>query len=168
MKIRKAVITAAGKDQRALPLQTLVDSDGEEKAVLHILVEQALAAGIEEVGVVVWPGDEVRYAEAAAAVHGRVRFLPQPQPLGYAHAIYCAREFVAGEPFLHMVGDHLCVASGAEPCELRITQIAAAENCAVSAVQATRESLLPRIAPVSRELVLSYLAERVLGLPRSY
>jgi acyl-CoA dehydrogenase len=31
-----------------------------------------------------------------------------------------------------------------------------------------RESLIPRIAPVSRELVLSYIAERVLGLPKSY
>jgi acyl-CoA dehydrogenase len=31
-----------------------------------------------------------------------------------------------------------------------------------------RESLIPRIAPVSRELVLSYLAERVLDLPKSY
>jgi acyl-CoA dehydrogenase len=31
-----------------------------------------------------------------------------------------------------------------------------------------RESLIPRLAPVSRELVLSYLAERVLGLPKSY
>lgn len=31
-----------------------------------------------------------------------------------------------------------------------------------------RESLIPRIAPVSRELILCYVAERVLGLPRSY
>jgi len=31
-----------------------------------------------------------------------------------------------------------------------------------------RESLIPRIAPVSRELILSYVAERVLGLPKSY
>ncbi len=31
-----------------------------------------------------------------------------------------------------------------------------------------RESLIPRIAPVSRELILSYLAERVLGQPKSY
>lgn len=31
-----------------------------------------------------------------------------------------------------------------------------------------RESMLPRIAPVSRELVLSHLAEGVLGLPKSY
>ncbi|MFP5461088.1 MAG: acyl-CoA dehydrogenase family protein [Gammaproteobacteria bacterium] len=31
-----------------------------------------------------------------------------------------------------------------------------------------RESLIPRIAPVSRELVLSFVAEKVLGLPKSY
>ncbi len=31
-----------------------------------------------------------------------------------------------------------------------------------------RESILTRIAPISEELVLSYLAERVLGLPKSY
>ena len=31
-----------------------------------------------------------------------------------------------------------------------------------------RESLIPRIAPVSPQLILSYLAERVLGLPKSY
>jgi UTP--glucose-1-phosphate uridylyltransferase len=156
MKIRKAVITAAGKDQRALPLQTLIDCDGEEKAVLHILVEQALAAGVEEVAVVVWPGDESRYAEAAgpgglcgaATVRGRVSFIAQPEPLGYAHAVHCAREFVARAPFLHLVGDHLCVSAGAEPCAVRLMQIAAAEDCAISAVQATRESLLPRYGTV--------------------
>jgi len=31
-----------------------------------------------------------------------------------------------------------------------------------------REAMIPRIAPISRELVLSFIAERVLGLPRSY
>jgi len=31
-----------------------------------------------------------------------------------------------------------------------------------------RESLIPRIAPVSAQMVLSYIAERVLGLPKSY
>ena len=96
MKIRKAVITAAGKHQRALPLQTLIDRDGEEKTVLGILVEQALMASVEEICVVVWPGDETRYAEAAGKHAGRIRFVGQPQPLGYGHAIYCAREFAAG------------------------------------------------------------------------
>jgi acyl-CoA dehydrogenase len=31
-----------------------------------------------------------------------------------------------------------------------------------------REALIPRIAPISPQLVLSYIAERVLGLPKSY
>jgi acyl-CoA dehydrogenase len=31
-----------------------------------------------------------------------------------------------------------------------------------------REAMIPRIAPISPQLVLSYLAERVLGLPKSY
>ena len=114
MKIQKAVITAAGQNQRALPLQTLIDRDGQEKSVLGILIEQALAAKVEEICVVVWPGDETRYAQAAGKRGGRVRFVPQPQPLGYGHAIYCAREFTGGEPFLHLVGDHLYVSSTSE------------------------------------------------------
>jgi acyl-CoA dehydrogenase len=31
-----------------------------------------------------------------------------------------------------------------------------------------REIMIPRIAPVSREMILSHIAERVLGLPKSY
>ena len=70
MRIRKAVITAAGGTQRALPLQTLIH-DGTEKSVLSILIEQALTAKIDEICVVVWPGDETRYAQAAGSHGGR-------------------------------------------------------------------------------------------------
>ena len=45
MRIRKAVITAAGGNQRALPLQTLIH-DGAEKSVLSILIEQALTKAL--------------------------------------------------------------------------------------------------------------------------
>jgi acyl-CoA dehydrogenase len=31
-----------------------------------------------------------------------------------------------------------------------------------------RESLIPRIAPISPQLILSFIAERVLGMPKSY
>jgi UTP--glucose-1-phosphate uridylyltransferase len=144
VKIRKAVITAAGQNQRSLPLQTLIDRDGQQKSVLSILVEQALAANAEEVCVVVWPGDEERYAQAAAQHLRRLRFVPQSAPLGYAHAIWCAREFTGAEPFLHLVGDHLYVAGAAKPCGQQLVEVAEAEACAVSAVQPTRENLLPR------------------------
>ena len=148
MRIRKAVITAAGPDQRALPLQTLVDRDGCEKTVLGILIEQALAARVEEICVVVWPGDEERYAQAAGSHAGAVKFVPQPQPLGYAHAVYCARDFVSSDPFLHMVGDHLYVSAGQASTE-RVVEVAQIEECSVSGVQPTRESLLPMFGAVS-------------------
>jgi len=142
VKVRKAVITAAGKSQRLLPLQTLIDWDGQEKSVLQILVEHALVADVEEVCVITWPGDETRYSQAIGAHSGRVRFVPKPQALGYGHSIYCARDFTANEPFLHMVGDHLYVSHTGKTCAQRLLALAEAEDCAVSAVQPTRETLL--------------------------
>ncbi|MGO8785915.1 MAG: sugar phosphate nucleotidyltransferase [Terriglobia bacterium] len=148
MRIRKAVITAASGNQRALPLQTLIQ-DGAEKSVLNILIEQALSASIGEICVVVWPGDEARYAQAAGNLAGTVRFVPQQHPpRGYGHAIYCAREFVGQEPFLHMVGDHLYV-STAKPGVQRLVELAEAESCSASGVQPTRESLLSRFGAVA-------------------
>jgi UTP--glucose-1-phosphate uridylyltransferase len=149
VRVRKAVITAAGASQRALPLQTLIDHDGQEKSVLTTLIEQSLAAGVEEVAVVVWQGDESRYAQAAGRHASAVRFLPQAEPRGYAAAILCAREFTGGDPFLHMVGDHLYISGGSRPSAQRIVELAEAESCSVSGVQATRESLLPRFGAVA-------------------
>jgi UTP--glucose-1-phosphate uridylyltransferase len=148
LRFQKAVITAAGADQRALPLQTLIDCDGREKFVLGILIEQALAAKVEEICVVVWPGDESRYVQAAGSHAGMVRFVAQPRPLGYGCAIHCARGFVGDDPFLHLVSDHLYVSAG-KPCTAQVAEMAQAEGCSVSGVQATRESLLPLFGAVS-------------------
>ncbi|HWC99493.1 MAG TPA: sugar phosphate nucleotidyltransferase [Candidatus Sulfopaludibacter sp.] len=152
MRIKKAVITAAGRNQRTLPLQTVIDCDGTEKSVLRILIEQALTANVEEVCVVVWPGDEERFAQAAADHAGSVRFVPQPEPLGYGNAIHCAREFVGQDAFLHMVGDHLYV-NPSRPTVQHLVEVAAAEACCVSGVQRTPESLLPRFGTVSGQPV---------------
>src|SRR5213078_2164544 len=110
MNIRKAVITAAGRGQRALPLQTLVDRDGVEKKALEVVLEETVAAGIDEVCVVVAPGDEPAYRAAAGGHGARLHFVVQHEPLGYGHALLTARPFTAGQPFLHMVGDHLYIA----------------------------------------------------------
>jgi len=168
MRVRKAVITAAGRGQRTLPLQTLVDRDGAEKPLLCILIEQALAANIEEICVVVWPGDGARYAQAAGKQASMVRFIEQPEPRGYAHAIRCASEFTGAEPFLHMVGDHLYV-SAAKNSAQRLVELAEAEECSVSGVQPTRESLLPRFGTVAGRRVPGrndlYRVETVIEKP---
>lgn len=143
MKIRKAVITAAGPDQRQLPLQRLVDRDGVAKSALRLVLDEAARAGVQEIAVVAHPDDHASYAAAAGDPGPRVTFVAQNEPRGYAHAIGCARSFVGDEPFLHFVGDHLFVTRGSERgAAQELVQIAESEDAAVSAVQPTRESQL--------------------------
>lgn len=169
MNIRQALITAAGRDQRALPLQNLIDRDGQEKTVLTILIEAALEAGVDEVAVVVAPGDPERYQQAVGPHRGRVRFVEQPEPRGYGHAIWCAREVVGEGAFLHLVGDHLHVSTGPRSCVRQVVETARAERCALSAVQATRESLLQHFGAIGGRRIAGrddlYQVETVLEKP---
>ncbi len=143
MEIRKAVITAAGPSQRALPLQTLVDRDRKTKTALAIIIEEALDSGTEEICVVVHPGDAESY-RASAGPHGkRLQFVEQKNAQGYGHAIWCARDFTGSNPFLLLVGDHLYLSRENRSCAKQLVEIAASESCTVSAVQATHESKLP-------------------------
>lgn len=143
MEIRKAVITAAGPNQRTLPLQTLIDRDGKTKTALAIIVEEALDSGTEEICVVIHPGDAESY-RAAAGPHGRrLQLVEQAGARGYGHAVWSARQFTGSEPFLLLVGDHLYLSREKRTCARQLVEVAAAEACAVSAVQATHESKLP-------------------------
>jgi UTP--glucose-1-phosphate uridylyltransferase len=171
MKIKKAVVTAAGRNQRGLPLQTLVDRDRVQKTALRIIVEEALNAGIEEVCVVIHPGDHDAYATAAGELARRLRFIEQTATRGYGHAVFCAREFVGNDPFLHLVGDHLYLSRDEQgkPCARQLVEVAEAEQCAVSAVQATRETMLTNYGTVGGKRVpvkpRLYTIERVLEKP---
>jgi UTP--glucose-1-phosphate uridylyltransferase len=140
---KKAVITAAGKAQRTLPLQTLVDRDGAPKTALQVLVEEVVDAGVNEIAVVIHPGDAAAYTAAAGPHAKRLVFLEQTEPLGYGHAVHCARAFVGSDPFLLLVGDHLYLSRTDRRCAQQLVEIARAEHCAVSAVQPTHESKLP-------------------------
>jgi UTP--glucose-1-phosphate uridylyltransferase len=169
VKIPKAVITAAGRNQNRLPLQTLVDRDGVQKSALQIVVEEVVSAGVDEICVVVCPGDQPTYAAAAGAWSKQLRFVEQPAPLGYGHALHCARTFVGGDPFLHLVSDHLYLSREKRRCAQQLLEMAAAEECAVSAVQATRESLLPYYGAIGGKGVPNrshlYVIEKVLEKP---
>jgi UTP--glucose-1-phosphate uridylyltransferase len=149
MHVRKAVITAAAPDQNRLPLQQLVDRRGEDKTALQLIVEETVAAGVEEICLVIRPGDEDAYRSAAGRQLGSLQFVVQQEPRGYADAIHCARQFVADEPFLHLVGDHLYLSETDEPCAKQLIEVASDTGCAVSAVQATRENNLPYFGIVS-------------------
>ncbi|WP_435021344.1 UTP--glucose-1-phosphate uridylyltransferase [Tundrisphaera sp. TA3] len=144
----------------------LVDRDGMTKPVLQIIAEEALESGIEEICIVCAPSDEAVYrrhfesyaANLRSAFKGvewveeqarkigelaqRLRFAVQDEPLGYGHAVWCARDFVAGQPCLLLLGDHLYISGEARRCARQLIDLAEAEGCAVSAVQATREHLI--------------------------
>jgi len=153
VEIKKAIITAAGKSQRTLPLQTLVDRDGATKTALRIIIEEILSTGVEEICIIISPGDQEAYTAAAGGRSERLQFVEQKEALGYGHAVFCGRQFVGAKPFLLLVGDHLYVSGAEQRAAQQLVEIAKAENCAVSAVQATHESKLPYYGAVGGRLV---------------
>lgn len=148
MEIAKAVITAAGPNQRKLPLQTLIDRDGIKKSFLGLLIEEVLSAGIKDICIVVQPGDEIPYGEVIGEHAHGVTFVQQGKQAGYGQALYCAHDFTGRDPFLHLVGDHLYVSRSDESCAKHLVEFAGKQECAVSAVQSTRESLIPNFGVV--------------------
>jgi UTP--glucose-1-phosphate uridylyltransferase len=70
-KVRKAVITAAGRGTRQYPASTavqkemfpMVDRDGLTKPVIQIIGEEAIDSGIEEICIITQPGEEGQYRD---------------------------------------------------------------------------------------------------------
>ena len=168
MQIKKALITAAGADQRKLAMQTLVDRDGNRKTVLEILIEEVRLAGIEEIAVVIHPGDlNVYRSQVADGQH--IHFIEQDKPLGYGYAVWCGSSFVGNDYFLHLVGDHLYVNRSNIPCARHLVETARQNNCSVSAVTPTRENLIPNYGTVGGRRVHSttdlYMIDKVIEKP---
>jgi UTP--glucose-1-phosphate uridylyltransferase len=169
MKITKAIITAAGRGQRSLPLQTLIDRDGHQKSVLSVIIEEVTRAGVHDMCFVIHPEDEHAFRSVAGDYARHLTFEYQREPRGYGHALWCARNYVKGEPFLHLVGDHLYVSRTHTGCAQRVVETAEAESCAVSAVQSTREGLLPNFGAIAGKHVHSrddvYIIDTVIEKP---
>ena len=136
--IKKAVIPAAGFGTRMFPATKglkkeffpIVDRDGRAKPIILVIVEEAIKAGIEEVGIVVQPSDrEVfeaffkhppkpelwnklsedrrNYSNYLQSIGERITILTQTEPEGYGHAVFCAADWANNQPFLLMLGDHI-------------------------------------------------------------
>lgn len=148
MDVRKAIIPAAGYGTRLYPqskvlkkeLFPIVDLNGLVKPVIQVIIEEALDAGVLEVGIVVRPGDaelfRAYFNEPAtpelskrlsgrpwahdasarlAELAGHITYIEQESQLGFGHAVYCAGDWVGNEPFLLLLGDHVYI-SGEELC----------------------------------------------------
>jgi UTP--glucose-1-phosphate uridylyltransferase len=183
---------AAGTVEKAM--LPIVDRDGLAKPVIQVIAEEAIDAGIEEICIVCAPGDETEYvsrftslrdnllenfrgldwannqAQRLADLLKRLHFAVQSSPLGYGHAVYCAKEFVGGEPFLLLLSDHLYVSRAkGKRCAQQVINLAKQESCAVAAVQATREHLIGRYGTLSGKRSPNmpgvYQIERIIEKP---
>lgn len=152
--IRKAIIPAAGFGTRLFPatkivkkeLFPIIDRDGRVKPIIQIIVEEAVSAGIEEIGIVVQECDREifanffktppkpelfnklspenqEYSQYLQNLGERITFLTQTEQEGYGHAVYCAKEWINDEPFMLLLGDHVYASNTETSCASQILEI---------------------------------------------
>ena len=116
----KALIPAAGHGTRFLPVTRVVPKEMlpvGSKPAIHLIVEEALAAGADEVVIVISPEKEIirRYFDGDAALAPRIRWACQTEQKGLGHAVLQGAPLLAGEtePILVLLGDALV--SGVPP-----------------------------------------------------
>lgn len=110
----KGLVLAGGKGSRLRPFtysgaKQLVPI--ANTPVLHFPVRQLVEAGIRDIGIVVGDNEEqIRAAMGAGRDFGaQFTYIRQPAPLGLAHGILVAREFLGGAPFVMYLGDNVLV-----------------------------------------------------------
>src|ERR1700675_4385940 len=108
----RALVLSGGEGSRLRPLthttaKQLIPVAGSP--ILFHALEAISDAGITDVGIVIGStGEEVRAAVGDGARWGvSVTYIQQSAPLGLAHAVLTAADFVRGEPFLMYLGDNV-------------------------------------------------------------
>ncbi|MCR8659816.1 UTP--glucose-1-phosphate uridylyltransferase GalU [Paenibacillus endoradicis] len=178
MKIRKAIIPAAGLGTRFLPATKAMPKEMlpiVDKPTIQYIVEEAVAAGIEDIIIVTGKGkraiedhfdnsfeleqnllnkgkldllNEVQKSSQMADIH----YIRQKEPKGLGHAIWCARKFIGDEPFAVLLGDDIVQSD--VPCIRQLMDVYNKEEKSVIGAQRVP------IEEVSRYGIIEY--ERIL------
>ena len=172
-KVRKAIIPAAGMGTRMYPatkalkkeLLPIIDRDGRAKPIILAIVEEAISAGIEEVGIVVQSGDRdlfydllksppkpelwsklsaenKQYSEYLAALGDRITILTQTEQVGFGHAVYCTRDWVNDQPFLLLLGDHVYTSQIESSCATQMLDIYQQNNTSVIGITVMQADII--------------------------
>lgn len=110
----KALITSGGRGTRLQPITHTQNKHLipiANKAILHYAIDAVVEAGIRDIAIVVNADDDeveraIGYGEAWDA---RIRYIPQEAPLGLAHVVKIAQDFIQDDPFLFYLGDNMVV-----------------------------------------------------------
>jgi len=169
--VKKCIIPIAGYGTRLFPatkatikaLFPIVDRDGIAKPIIQIIIEEAIASGIEEVCLVTQDDqrDAVRayfsedineqlkqkndlreQAEAILELDRRIGYVIQDKQEGFGHAVYCARDFVGDEPFLLLLGDHIYISKTPSRCARQTIDVFLKYGKSVTTVMPTPEEQL--------------------------
>ncbi len=153
MKVRKALIPAAGLGTRMLPETKTVPKEMlpiVDKPAIQYVVEEAVESGIEEILILTNRSKAVmedyfdyhpelesklrnagRIAEAdmlrKVADMAHITFMRQKQTLGLGHAVLCARRFAGDEPFAVLLGDDIM--KNEPPVTAQLIRAAEKYNC---------------------------------------
>lgn len=140
MKIRKAIIPAAGLGTRFLPATKAMPKEMlpiVDKPTIQYIVEEAVASGIEDILIVTGRSKraiedhfdssfelehnlfekgkwELLSAVRRSSEMADIHYIRQKEPKGLGHAIWCARKFIGNEPFAVLLGDDIVEAD--VPC----------------------------------------------------
>lgn len=140
MRIRKAVIPAAGLGVRFLPATKALPKEMipiVDKPTIQYIIEEAVNSGIEDILIITGRDkkaiedhfDRSRSLEDHLRSKGKqdlleivektsglaeIHYIRQKEPRGLGHAVYCARRFVGNEPFAVLLGDD--IVSSEVPC----------------------------------------------------
>ena len=185
MKVRKAIIPAAGLGTRLLPNTKSIPKEMlplVDKPVIQYIVEEAVAAGIEKILIITNRGkspieDYFDYApdlEERLIADGKLRdaqivrevadmadvyFVRQKETKGLGHAVWRARSFVNEEPFAVLLGDDIMLAQ--TPVLKQLVTAAEANNCSAVAVRQVSDELITKYSSVKLE---EQLSERVFRI----
>ncbi|MDG5472602.1 UTP--glucose-1-phosphate uridylyltransferase GalU [Jeotgalibacillus sp. ET6] len=177
MKVRKAIIPAAGLGTRFLPATKAMPKEMlpiVDKPTIQYIVEEAIESGIEDIIIVTGKGkraiedhfdhsfeleqtlyekgkfdllDEVQKSSRLVDIH----YIRQKEPKGLGHAIWCARKFIGNEPFAVLLGDDIVQAE--KPCLKQLMEQYSRYNASIIGVQPVREEDVSRYGIVDGSLM---------------
>jgi UTP--glucose-1-phosphate uridylyltransferase len=177
MKVKKAIIPAAGLGTRFLPATKAMPKEMlpiVDKPTIQYIVEEAVESGIEDIIIVTGKGkraiedhfdhsfelehnllekgkydllDEVQKSSKLVDIH----YIRQKEPKGLGHAIWCARKFIGNDPFAVLLGDDIVKAD--KPCLKQMIEQYERHNSSVIGVQHVADDEVSRYGIVDGKMI---------------